>query len=43
MVIPKFDGLRKCRVPFPTGARNAVFEAIATAVAKTNGQICSFA
>ena len=42
-VMPKFDGLKKCRVPRATGARSTAFEPIATAAAKTTGHSRSLA
>jgi hypothetical protein len=42
-VMPKFEGLKKWRVPFPAGARKMHFEQIATTVAKITGPSLSLA
>src|SRR5215469_7007967 len=38
MVMPKFDGLKKCRLPEHAGTRKTVFEAMAAEAANATGQ-----
>jgi len=42
VAMPMLEGLKKCRLPGPTGARKIALDPMATVVAKTIGKIRSF-